>query len=306
MRPISLRRYIVTLFATAALALCAFWFGIASPKAMEDQDGAWADELPILAAARGTVDVEGGLLKISAPREGLLVAVPALEGQRVAAGDVLAVLDARQEEQAAKIAKQEVRQAEEHQTLLRLKMKALSKEVDRMRRAAAGKAVSDQALDEVLASKESLAIELNIAASALTIAQERRDGAEREVELRTLRAPVDGLVVRRRAKAGEIVSPQLAPDLFVLLPDGRKIVLAEIPEQFLKGVEPGNPVEVLEEDRLARAFPGRIERISPVLMQASGPTGGERNDIRTAASVVSIDQDAPFRIGQRVIIRVRQ
>ncbi|MCZ7449916.1 HlyD family efflux transporter periplasmic adaptor subunit [Agrobacterium rhizogenes] len=68
--------------------------------------------------------------------------------------------------------------------------------------------------------------------------------------------------------------------MFTILPEGQKIVSAEIPEQFLDSVKPGVPVEVLAEDRIGQAYQGRISRISPVLMQSTGMPG-EHNDIRT-------------------------
>lgn len=294
---------VVILLTAGFLALCILWFTALSPNAEENDDKAALIGPPILAAARGVVEVHGGLLRITPPRDGIVTSLPVKEGDQVKAGDVVATLDAGQEVLTAGIAAEEAWQAEEQFNLLQMKMKNLSRQAERVKRAAAGNAVSDQAVDEAVLAKDSLAGELKVAASALAASKMRRDMAAREVEIRTIRAPVDGLIIRQSIKVGEFAAASSATEMFTLLPDGQKVVRAEIPEQFLDSVKSGVPAEVLAEDRTGQAYRGRISRVSPVLMQSNG-LPGERNDIRTATAIVMVSQDAPFRVGQRVIIRV--
>lgn len=302
MKSMQKNRYLVSLLAAGLLTPPILWLISETPNAEENAAGTVTS--PILAAARGVVDVEGGLLKITAPRDGVVRSLTTTEMTHVKAGTVLVELDSQQEEWAAHIAAEEALQAQAHVKLLEIKIKILDRQVQRMKRAALGQAVSDQALDEALSARDSLTIELKVAESAAAVANSRKEMAMREVQIRSVRAPVDGLVIRQNAKIGEVVSAQSMSELFTLLPDGRKIVRAELPEQFLGGVAAGAAVEVVAEDRMAQAFPGRLDRISPVLMQSTNPASGERSDIRTASSIVSVDQDSPFRIGQRVIVRV--
>lgn len=304
MKRMRTHHYAVTVATVGLVAAVGLW--LTSQASNADDDPSKSSSSTIVAAARGLVDVEGGLLKLTAPRDGLVLSVAATEGKYVRAGDVMAILDTRQVEREAKIAAEEVVQAEEHYKILQLKAKSLSRQVERMRRAATEKAVSDQSLDEVLSTRDNLASEMTIAASVLSAARSKRDMAQAEVEVRSVRAPVDGLVIRQTIKAGEMVSAQSMTDMFTLLPAGPKIVKAEIAEQFLEGIKPGVAVEVLAEDRTTESYRGRISRISPVLMPSNNPAAGERNDMRTATSIVMISQDTPFRIGQRVIVRVYQ
>lgn len=294
----------------AVPTVCAVVLGIAlvyvtalSPNAEEETDRTDLVGPPIQAAARGVVDIPGGLLRITSPRDGIVASLLVSEGDQVKAGDVLAVLDSAQEESSARVASEEALQAEQQHELLQLKMANLSRQADRIKRAAAGNAISDQALDEALAARDHLAVELKVAASVVAAARIRRDMAAREVEMRTIRAPVNGSIIRQGIKAGEFATANGATEMFTILPEGQKIVRAEIPEQFLDRVKPGVPVEIVQEDRTGKGYQGRISRISPVLMQSTGMPG-ERNDIRTATSIVMVSPDAPFRVGQRVIIRV--
>lgn len=298
-----IKRPAVTTISAGLIGTALLYFTALSPNAEEDSDRPDLVGPPIMAAARGVVDIPGGLLRVTSPRDGIVASLPVHEGDQVKAGDIMAILDSGQELLSAKIASEETLQAEEQYNLLQMKMKNLSRQADRVKRAAAGNAVSDQALDEALSARDSLAAELRVAASVLAATHMRRDIAAREVEIRTIRAPVDGFIIHQGIKVGEFATASGGTEMFTILPEGQKIIRAEIPEQFLDSVKPGLPVEVLAEDRTGQSYQGRISRISPVLMQSTGMPG-ERNDIRTATSIVMVSRDAPFRVGQRVIIRV--
>ncbi|MGG6892494.1 MULTISPECIES: efflux RND transporter periplasmic adaptor subunit [Rhizobium] len=298
-------------FATALLGtsvtLCVLWLTVGMPRAGENPDTVEAQSPTpaIAAAARGTVDVEGGLYRITAMRDGVVASVEAPEGAYVRKGDVLAVLDGRQEESAVRIAEAELSQAEDRYKLLQLKSKNLAKTLERMQRAAAGKAVSDQALSDAQDAYETQAIETNSASSMVSVARERLEIAKREVTQRSIKAPADGVVVRQAVKAGEAVSVQAMTEMFVLLPDGPKIVRADIPEEYLNLVGPGMAVEIAAEGRTTQSVPGKITRISKVLSRPkSAENSGERNDVRAANCIITIARDTPLAIGQRVVVRV--
>ncbi|AYG68537.1 HlyD family efflux transporter periplasmic adaptor subunit (plasmid) [Rhizobium sp. CCGE531] len=299
------RRFWATGVLGLSLTLGLLWMTVGVPKADENSNTIERGTPAIAAAARGTVDVEGGLYRITAVRDGVVAEVQVMEGAYVRKGDVLAVLDNRQEEAAARIAEQEVSQADDRYKLLAIKKKNLSKTYERMRRAAAGMAVSDQALQDAGDAYEMQVIETNSAATALDIARERLEMAKREVSLRSITAPADGVVVRQAVKAGEVVSAQAMSEMFVLLPDGPRIVRADVPEEYLDLVGPGMIVEIVPEGRSAQTVSGRISRVSKVLTHAkSTENSGDRSDMRTANCIITVARDAPLAIGQRVVIRV--
>ncbi|MFJ6322031.1 MULTISPECIES: HlyD family secretion protein [unclassified Rhizobium] len=298
-------RVSATAILGASVTLCVLWLTVGIPKAGENPDAAEPPSPAIAAAARGTVDVEGGLYRITAVRDGVVASVEAAEGAYVRKGDVLAILDSRQEASAVRIADAELAQAEDHYKLLQLKVKSLSKTLERMQRAAAGKAVSDQALSDARDAYETQAIETNSAAFAVSVARERLEIAKREVSVRSITAPADGIVIRQAVKAGEAVSVQAMTEMFVLLPDGPKIVRADIPEEYLGLVGPGMNVEIAAEGRTGQSVSGKISRISKVLTRPkSAENSGERSDVRAANCIITIARDAPLAIGQRVVVRV--
>ncbi|WP_175540696.1 efflux RND transporter periplasmic adaptor subunit [Phyllobacterium sp. OV277] len=260
----------------------------------------------IIAAARGVVDVEGGLLRLSAQRDGMIQEVLVAEGQKVKQGDILAVIDSRHEVIALHTAEAEVRQAQGQLSLLKTKLQAQTRQVDRLRRAAAGKAVSTQTLDEAEALLATTKGEIAIAEAALAAAESRMENSRLEIDMRTVRAPIDARIVHRSTKIGEVVSAQNLTELFMLLPETPRIVRAEIQEQFVKLIKPGMDVDVVAESGDGVLVKGRVIRIGHVLAQVkSRDTPGERVDVRTADCIISIPPKVHMLIGQRVVVRFK-
>ncbi|RUM25846.1 HlyD family efflux transporter periplasmic adaptor subunit [Rhizobium vallis] len=284
-------------------AVTGLWLISGKPNASDDPNNQ-VSSTQIVAAARGVVDVEGGIVRISPSRDGVVAAVNVHEGAMVKAGDVLARLDDQQELLTAQISQAEFAQSQRQYQLIQLKEKSSSRQLERLRKAAAGDAVSKQSLEEASDAHASLAIELELASSARDIAQMRRDIANHQTQLMSIRSPVSGIVVRQGARVGETVSAQAMSELFSILPNTTKVIHAEIPEEFLDIMSPDMPVEIVPDSHSGVPIAGRVVRISPVLTQVKrGDSNEERSDIRTASAVIRVDGDADLHVGQRVVVK---
>ncbi|SDP70518.1 RND family efflux transporter, MFP subunit [Phyllobacterium sp. OV277] len=300
------RRLFVRCAIALATAGCVGWGIWLMSDATEANEVEIAAKPGIIAAARGVVDVEGGLLRLSAQRDGMIQEVLVAEGQKVKQGDILAVIDSRHEVIALHTAEAEVRQAQGQLSLLKTKLQAQTRQVDRLRRAAAGKAVSTQTLDEAEALLATTKGEIAIAEAALAAAESRMENSRLEIDMRTVRAPIDARIVHRSTKIGEVVSAQNLTELFMLLPETPRIVRAEIQEQFVKLIKPGMDVDVVAESGDGVLVKGRVIRIGHVLAQVkSRDTPGERVDVRTADCIISIPPKVHMLIGQRVVVRFK-
>ncbi|HZP65130.1 MAG TPA: biotin/lipoyl-binding protein, partial [Rudaea sp.] len=82
-------------------------------------------EARFAAIARGRVDVEGGLVHVAAPREGVVSRVEGAPGDSVKAGDVLFALDTAQATMARDAAAADLEAAKAQVQLLRSKLDAL-------------------------------------------------------------------------------------------------------------------------------------------------------------------------------------
>jgi HlyD family secretion protein len=84
-----------------------------------------------------------------------------------------------------------------------------------------------------------------------------------EVAQTVIRAPCDGLVVKRNAHIGEIASATKV--MFELVRDGRLELRAQVPESDLSAIKPGQKVEVQAVLSSAPTTSGTVREISPTI-----------------------------------------
>jgi RND family efflux transporter MFP subunit len=261
---------------------------------------------PVIAAARGRVEIEDGLSRILATRDGQIQEVLVSEGQRVEAGDVLAKLVSRDAEFVAAAAEAGLKEASARQAALENRRVMQTRLLERTRRAAKEQAISAQALDEAEATMAALTGDLRSAEAAVALATARRDGALYEIERRQIRAPLSGRVARRSVKTGDVVSAATPTEMFVIIPDAPLIVRAEIQENFVRLVKPGMVAEIVSESDDRTSAPAKVLRVGAFLdNRRSSESATERADVRVAESTLQLDRPASFLIGQRVYVRFR-
>jgi RND family efflux transporter MFP subunit len=297
-------------FATVAPVVLALTFS-ATTGILMLTDSSQADVEPptaprVIAAARGRIEIEGGLSRILATLDGQIESVLVEEGQRVEAGSVLAKLVSRDAAFLAAAAEAALNEARARLAAFEGRQATQTRLLARMRRAAKEQAVSAQALDEAEAAMVMLMGDLKSAEAAVALATAKRDGAVYDLERRQIRAPLAGRVSRRSVKVGDIVSAANQTEMFVVIPDAPLIVRAEIQESLVRLVKPGMPAEIVAENDERISGEGRIVRVSASLdARRSGDVATERADVRVAEGIVQIDRPEAFLLGQRVYVRFR-
>ncbi|MBI5069942.1 MAG: efflux RND transporter periplasmic adaptor subunit [Deltaproteobacteria bacterium] len=83
-----------------------------------------------------------------------------------------------------------------------------------------------------------------------------------------LRAPFDGVVSDRQARAGDVVQP--GTPLFTVVDPTSMRLEAAVPAEGLALIRPGTPVHFTVTGYGARAFSGAIEQVNPVVDPATG------------------------------------
>ena len=260
-----------------------------------------------LAIARGRVDVEGGLVRVMAQRDGVLSAVDAQEGDQVKAGQVLAQIDPRGAQLELAGMKAQVEQARAQLAELEVKLREAQRRAPRLAEAAKAGAASGDAADEARNEAASLRAQRAAAKAALDLAQQHVAQAQFEIEARTLRAPIAGTVVRRSAQVGQSVSTQSAAPLFEILPDRPRIVRAELDVDDADRIKPGMTAQVVRETGEGPNYTATVLRVGQVL----GPSTLSDDPLARAASrevdcVLRLEPAAgapPLRIGERVLVR---
>jgi multidrug resistance efflux pump len=297
-----------TLLSLPALALAVALLAACS-HSDADKAKAQAAATPAYAAvARGRIDIEGGLLKLSMPRDGVVAEIKVHEGDHVTKGQVLAVLDTKPAQLAVHAAEAERQQAQAQAKLLEIRLKAAQQRAGRLAAAAAAGAADGQSADDARDAAQQLQGELDNAHAAEAMAAQKLDAAHYELAQRSLVTPVDGQVVERSIQPGAAVSPQSGA-VFVLLPEKSRIVRAELNESFVTSVHEGMAAQVVDDSGSgAPALSAHVQRIGTVF----GPSALEEDPLiransRTVECVLAFDQPPPasLRIGQRVIVQFK-
>ena len=254
---------------------------------------ATATNAEAVAIARGRVDIEGGLLSLSPPREGTVAQVAVHEGDRVHAGQLLAALDTEPARFGIDTAQAELVQAQAHVKLLGVQQAAARERARRLHAAVAAGAGDGQSADDASEAATQLDSELQSSRAALELAGRKLKQARYELGLRRLLAPADAIVVRQAIQPGTSVTPGSV--LFTLLPDKPRIVRAELNEAFVAQVHPGMPASV--------SIDGKAKPLAAHVLATLESDPQVRANARTVECVLSFDQPSDLRIGQRVTVR---
>ncbi|HEX7815757.1 efflux RND transporter periplasmic adaptor subunit [Dyella sp.] len=257
------------------------------------------------AMARGRIDIEGGLLRLAMPRDGVVAEVKAHEGDQVHKGQLLARLDTQPAQLALDTALAEQKQLQVQATLLESRIKAAQQRAQRLANAAAAGASDGQTADDAKQAAMQLQGELESTRATTAMAAQKVASARYELAQRSLIAPIDGVVVNRNIQPG--ASASVNTPVFTLLPDVPRIVRAELNESFVGVVHEGMEAEVLDDSgSAAHPLHARVLRIGAVF----GPSTLEedpmvRSTTRSVECVLVFDQPPPLsmRIGQRVLVR---
>ncbi|TCS04321.1 HlyD family efflux transporter periplasmic adaptor subunit [Caulobacter sp. BK020] len=290
------RALVPVLLATGALlAAC-----------QKGSDAASAQNRPTPAAvARGVIAVEGGLIPVAAPRDGLIAQISVEEGTHVDRGAVLAQLDTERDALLAAQARAETAQQKAAWRGAQARAAAAQGEAARLARLASADAATRREAEQARQAATAAAAQSDEAARAVDVARARQRLAELEQTVRTVRAPVSGLILRRTAAVGSAAVAASGTPLFVLAPDGPRVVRAELDEAFVDRVMPGAVAWVTDASGGGRVLKARVLRISPSFEAAVlDDQPGARADGRVLRLILAFDEPNTLRLGQRVLARI--
>lgn len=174
-------------------------------------------------------------------------------GDRVRAGQVLAVLDAGDLDAQARAAQAQLGAAEAELARAR---------ADQQRFAALGtdRLVSRSAIDAQNAAATAAQGQVNAARANL-------DVARNQAAYTRLRAPRDGVIAQRHVEAGQVVAA--GQPVFTLAGDGRREAVFAVAETDIAAVQPGLPVHVELWSQPGLRFDGRVREVAPAADPAS-------------------------------------
>lgn len=261
---------------------------------------------PATVSGSGLVEANTRNVAVSSFESGVVTQVPVVEGQQVAAGEPLFVLDRRlaaaqlaQAERdaataAARVSEAEATLADREDQYRRVKglERGITVTEDRQMRAMFAVSIGRALLEAAKAE------------AAATAA--RVETARVTLDRLTVRAPVAGRVLKVHVRPGEYVAPGVSADPPVLLGGDRPLhVRVQIDENDIWRLNTRAPAEAVVRGNRDLRFPLTFVRIEPYVMPKRSLTGDatERIDTRVLEIIYQFDPgEAPVFIGQQMDI----
>jgi len=203
---------------------------------------AW-DELPVGAEA-------GGLA---------ITQVAVEEGDRVTKGQLLAQLDDSVLRAQLAQAHASVAQAEAELRKAEAMSATATSDVRRSKELSKNGYISGQAAEQRETALAGAVADVNVARQNLVTAKAVADERAAQLAQTEIRAPTDGIVSKRTATLGNVVS--IGQQLFRLIRDGRVELRAEVPEMDLPRLKPGQVATIIVNDTDPQQFEGKIRLI---------------------------------------------
>jgi multidrug efflux pump subunit AcrA (membrane-fusion protein) len=256
-----------------------------------------------VAIARGKIDVEGGLLELSAATAGTVQQLPVKEGQSVPRGQLLLRVADDASRADLSVAESEWQLAQARQKARLARLPVLKQTLARWQAAAKEGAADAQNVDEAAQALRDAQSEIDVAAAEVVVAQRKVEQLRAQQKRFELHAPEAATVVRIATHAGANVQP--GTPALVLLPKRPLIVRAELNESFANVVHEGMHATVVADSdggTAAVSFPNAtVLRVSPVYGTARLQDDAQRGPIRVIECVLSFDQaPAQAKVGQNV------
>jgi RND family efflux transporter MFP subunit len=243
--------------AVIIIAASAFWYltrptGIPITTAMAQaaagaSSGATAG--PSLLDASGYI-VARRRATVSSKVTGKVVKVMLEEGQRVEAGQIIALLDDSNWRAALSQSKAQLQQAEANVASAQTAFDDAKPIFDRAEKQKAAAVISAQSFDESHAQFNVAHNNLLVAQRGVEMARAGVEVAQRSLEDTVIRAPFPGIVTEKAAQPGEMVSPISAGGGFTRTGIGTIVdmesleVEVDVSENFINRVRPQQPVTI--------------------------------------------------------------
>lgn len=285
-----------------AILLLALLATACSPRGGDTRSAAGQDAGRVAAVARGVVDAEAGIIRLRAPRDGVITQLFVHEGDHVAPGQPLAAMDTQQARLALAASSAELAARRAQAETASAHAEGAEREAARLARLAAQDAAPRQDAEQAGTAAAVARGEQRQAAEDLRVAEAKRRLDAYEVDVRTVRAPVAGKIVRRDVTAGAFAAA--ASPMFLVEPDGRRVIRAELDEAFADRVRAGAQATVTPEFQPGRSYRAHVLRIADLLTTASiDEDTTAKADTRVVSVLLTLDDAGDLRIGQRVLVR---
>lgn len=257
---------------------------------------------PYALSQNAVVEVEGGIVLVSANRTGTIKEVLVAEGDQVTQGQLLALQEDRDDRIAVRLAEIAVENEVLKQERNALDLDIARRNVDRAVIQRDQDAISQQQLEtqQDNLTKTELAMATN--GNSMERAQTQLETTRFNLSQRRVISPVDGRILTAAVTAGAGVSAENISTAFSIIPDAPKRLRAKVREDDIDSVYIGQIVDFAANNRSQDRRRGVVTQIGAVFSAAE--TGG-RAQVNTVDVVITAEA-IPFRLGKTVLVQFRK
>ena len=261
--------------AAALLVAGLAWFLVARPDRPAIRVAVAAAASPGASAHGGSLlDASGYVVArraatVSSKVTGKVAEVLIEEGQRVAAGQVIARLDGTNAQAALAQAEAQVAAADASLRVAQIAVDQAGPRDSRSQRLHADGYLSDQAVEDTRNALDNARSNLDLVRRQAQVARATAEIARRNLDDTVVRAPFAGVVTVKAAQPGEMVSPISAGGGFTRTGIGTIVdmdslgIQVDVNESFINRVAPGQPVEAVLNAYPDWRIPGEVIAIIP-------------------------------------------
>ena len=199
---------------------------------------------------------------------GQITSVTVEEGQRVAAGDVLARLDDAIARAELELAENRLATARRAEAEIAVRVDEARRTLERSRSLRDQRLSSEADLDAAEANAAALAARLAVAQSEVAVADSAVALARQRLDDTVIRAPFDGVVVSKNAQPGETISPMSSggftrTGIATIVDMSSLEIEVDVNEAFINRVADGQRVDAVLDAYPDWRIPARVISIVP-------------------------------------------
>lgn len=296
------------ILTAASLLLAACSDNTSTSASTQAATGTQQESSRKIAVARGTVDVEGGLINLSSSTDGVVRALNVREGESVTKDQSLLTLSTATETAAVAVAESEWKLAQERRQASLAKLPELRRAASRLEQAARAGAVQTQLSDTAQQQLKDAEADARIAQAEVDVALQRLNQAKALLAQRSITAPEAGEIISIHAQPGAAISANTPAML--LLPARPLIVRAELNAAYVGNIAPGMQASItsdMDSDSDSNALPqARVIRVSPVYRQGRLQEEAQRGPVRVVECILEFEEPANVRVGQNVRVNFHE
>lgn len=247
----------------------------------------------------GIVEIEGGIINVSANRSGTFTKVLVSEGDVVKTGQLLAIQEDRDERIRIRSAEIAIEKALISTKQNELDMAIKERELGRAKLQRDQDAISQQQYDNISDALKRSRLSMDSNKINLESLHTNLETARFNLAQKRLISPVDGRILEAAVNAGSGVSTVNVSTAFKIIPDAPKRVRINLNEANIDKVFIGQEVKLSRASDRTISYTGHVSHIAEVFSAANNPSGS-RGGSNTIEVLIKADE-LPLRLGQSVL-----